>query len=182
MLVRDCMNAPVVCCMPWDPVWTAAALMKIHDIGAVAVVSDLSDPLLEGIVTDRDLCCAVLFEPRLSCSLQVADIMTRVPVTCLPEDTLAECEELMRENQVRRIPVVNERGRCVGIVSQTELARYGTAAHFAATVRAIVEPPAENGRAPHMSGDEYYCGQLHEADQIALLNRRREHRSEEVLA
>jgi CBS domain-containing protein len=73
-------------------------LMKKHGVGAVTVVSNFSDPLVEGIVTDRDLCCAVVAGPKLCCPVRVADVMTRVPVTCRPGDTLAECQELMRQN------------------------------------------------------------------------------------
>lgn len=156
MLVKDCMNARVICCTAWDPVWTAATLMKKHGIGAVAVVSDISDPLLEGIVTDRDLCCAVVAAPKLSCPIRIADVMTRVPVTCRADDTLAKCQELMRENQVRRVPVVNERGRCVGIVTQTELAVHATTAELAATVRAI----SDTKPTPQFDGNPAYSGPL----------------------
>lgn len=56
MLVKNIMSEPVICCTPWDSVRYAAAPIAFHSVGALPVVSDLNDPLLEGIVTDRDLC------------------------------------------------------------------------------------------------------------------------------
>jgi CBS domain-containing protein len=60
MLVKNIMSEPVVCCTPWDSVRYAVALIALHSVAALPVVSDLNDSLLEGIVTDRDLCCRVL--------------------------------------------------------------------------------------------------------------------------
>jgi CBS domain-containing protein len=182
MLVKDYMSKPVTCCKPWDTVWTAAALMKTHAIGALPVVLDIEDPLLEGIVTDRDLCCAVLTSPKASCPVRVIDAMTRLPVTCHPNDTLEECQELMRENQVRRLPVVNDRGRCVGIIALADVARYAPALELTTTISEISQP-----QRPHtdlqLNGGYFHCGQLHDLDQIALLDRRREQTSrQEVLA
>ena len=181
MRLKDFMSEPIICCTPWDTVRTAATLMKTHAIGALPVVSDISDPLLEGIVTDRDLCCGVLASANASDAVQVADVMTAIPVTCCPDSTLEECQEQMRENQVRRIPIVNEWGRCIGIVSQADVARHAPAEELAATIREISEPP-KHRRVLQFNKEHFYCGQLHELDQIALLNRRREQkRFEEVL-
>jgi CBS domain-containing protein len=175
------MSKPVVTCTPWDAAKAAAILMQAHSIGAIPVVSDIFDPLLEGISTDRDLCIAVVAAARPSEVVSVSDAMTRVPVTCQPEDTLEECLELMRNCQVRRIPVGDQRGRCVGIVSQADIARYASAHEFATTLRAISNFPKPIARLPFE--ERYFrCGQLHELDQIALLERRRHQAAtEEVL-
>jgi CBS domain-containing protein len=60
MLVTEIMTNEVVCCTPWDTARTAGRLMKERGVGAIPVVSDTPDPLLEGIVTDHDLCCSVV--------------------------------------------------------------------------------------------------------------------------
>ena len=179
MLVKDLMTSAVVCCTPWDTAQTAASLMKAHGVGAIPVVADPSDPLLEGIVTDRDLCCGVVAAGKNADAVQVADLMTAIPVTCGPEDTLEECEELMQESQVRRIPVVNNRGRCIGIVAQADIALHAPAAQVASTIKEISKP-AKPRQEMHFEKDYFYCGQPHELDQILLLNRRREltHRHE----
>ena len=182
MLVKDLMTSAVVWCTPWDTAQRAATLMKAHGVGAIAVVADPSDPLLEGIVTDRDLCCGVVAAGKNADAVQVADLMTRIPVTCGPEDTLEECEELMQEGQVRRIPVVNNRGRCIGIVSQADIALHAPASQVASTVKEISKP-AKPRQEMHFEKGYFYCGQPHELDQILLLNRRREltHRHEVLI-
>lgn len=181
MLVHEFMTREVVWCTPWETVRTAANLMKIHDVGVLPVVWTITDPLLEGIVTDRDLCCRVVAEGKHVDTVTVSEVMTLVPVTCKPDSTIEECAELMRENQVRRIPVVNDAGRCVGIVSQLNIARHATSAETAKTGRDISRPNKHEQEEP-AERKYFYCGQTHEPDQILLLNRRRElHREVEVL-
>lgn len=178
-LARDLMTSAVVSCTPWDTAQKAASLMKAYGVGALVVVTDTSDPLLEGVVTDRDLCCGVVAAGKNADAVQVADIMTRIPVTCGPEYTLDECLELMQENQIRRIPVVNDRGRCVGIVAQADIALHGTGAQTAEAIKEISKPSKPHLEI-HFKKGYFYCGQPHEQDQILLLNRRRElkHRHE----
>jgi CBS domain-containing protein len=177
MLVRELMTKEVVCCTPWDTARAAASLMKKHGVGAIPVVSELSDPLLEGIVTDRDLCCDVVADAKKADAIKIAELMTPVPVTCEPEYTVEECGELMQENQVRRIPVVDRRGRCVGIVAQADVALHAPAAQVAKMMKEISKAlkPQQN---IYFEKDYFYCGQLHEQDEILLLNRRRELRKE----
>jgi len=181
MLVKDLMTSAVVWCTRWDTAKMAASLMKAHGIGAIPVVANPSDPLLEGIVTDRDLCCRVLAAGTNSDAVLVTDVMTAIPVTCGPKDTLEECEELMQEGQVHRIPVVNNRGRCIGIVAQADIALHASAAQVASTIKEISKP-AKPRQEMHFEKGYFYCGQPHELDQILLLNRRRElARTHEVL-
>jgi CBS domain-containing protein len=59
--------------------------MKKHGVGVIPVVSELSDPLLEGIVTDRDLCCGVVVDAKNADAIKISELMTPVPVTCEPE-------------------------------------------------------------------------------------------------
>ena len=177
MQVSELMTEEIVCCMPGDTTQAAANLMKQHGVGAVLVVSELSDPLLEGIITDRDLCSGVVATAKNANTTQVFELMTPVPVTCLPEDSIEDCEQRMQENQVRRIPVVNEFGRCVGILTQADLARYLPAARVGETVREISKPSAPD-MSPLFVKDHFFCGALQEEEQILLLNRRRAMRRE----
>ena len=182
MLAKDLMTSAVVCCRQWDTAQKAASLMKAYGMGAIAVVAVTLDPLLEGIVTDRDLCCGVVAAGKNADAVRVADIMTRIPVTCGPEYTLDEYLELMQGNQIRRIPVVNNRGRCIGIVAQADIALHAPAAQVAKTIKEISKP-ARPHQEMHFEKDYFYCGQPHEQDQILLLNRRRElaHRHEVLI-
>jgi len=180
--VKDLMTSTVVCCTPRDTAQAAARSMEAYGVGAIVVVADPSDRLLEGIVTDRDLCAGVVAAGKNADAVQVADVMTAIPVMCGPEDTLDKCLELMQENQVRRIPVVNNRGRCVGIVAQADIALHAPAAQFASIIVEISKP-AKSRQVMHFEKDYFYCGQPHELDQILLLNRRRNlaHRHEVLI-
>jgi CBS domain-containing protein len=173
MLVRDLMSRQVVCCTPWDTAQVAANLMKTRGVGAIPVVLDRAVPLLEGIVTDRDLCCSVVAGAKRGNAIKIGELMTRVPVTCEPDDTLEFCEELMQENQVRRIPVVDKWGRCIGIVAQADMALHAPAAQIAKTVAEISKPSKPVPQLGFQNG-RFYCGQPHEMDEILLLNRRRD--------
>jgi CBS domain-containing protein len=179
MLVKDVMRKPIVACTPGDSPELADTLMKRHCIHALPVVLDIADPLLEGIVTDRDLCSCVA-AGQTSIATAVADVMTRVPITCQPENTLEECQELMRKCAVRRVPVVDASGRCVGIVSWTDIAPHASLQQLAAILRETSKTPVPHTHLPFDEG-YFYCGQLHELDQIALLEwRRRQATAEEV--
>ena len=180
MLVNQVMSGQVISCTPWETAEFAANLMKAHQIGAIPIVSDKRDPLLEGIVTDRDLCSGVVATSKVAHTVSLADLMNRVPVTCQPDDTVAFCEELMRENQVRRIPVVDQRGRCVGIVAQADIALHAPGLEVAQTIAEISKPSKAAPQPPHIEEGDFYCGQPHEMDEILLLNRRRKLRRQEV--
>jgi len=183
MLAKDLMTKPATICRPWDTAQTAATLMKTHSVGTLPVVSDGQDPLLEGIVTDRDLCIAVVAAEATSKPVIVADVMSRVPATGLPETSLEECLSLMRNARVGQIPIVDHRARCVGILTLADLARCAPPADIVCTLRAISEAP-QGADTPPFDEAYFYCGQLHESDQIALLERRRQqatHHEQEVL-
>ncbi len=180
MLVHQLMSIQVICCTPWETAEYAANLMKTHQIGAIPIVSDSRDPLLEGIVTDRDLCSSVVANSKITRTVRLADLMNRVPVTCQPDDTVEFCAELMRENQVRRIPVVDQRGRCVGIVAQADIALHASALEVARTIAEISKPSKAVPQPPHNEEGDFYCGQPHEMDEILLLNRRRKLRRQEL--
>jgi CBS domain-containing protein len=140
MLVKDVMSKEVLVCTPSDTAQTAARIMKARGVGALPVVSDAEHRGLEGIVTDRDLCCSVLAEAKLAETIKIADVMTCNPVTCAPENTLDDCEELMQTYQIRRLPVVDAKGQCIGMIAQADLALHASAMKVAKTLAEISKP------------------------------------------
>lgn len=120
MKVSDVMTKRLVCCLKSDTAQAVAELMRVHDIGAVPVVSDLESKWLEGILTDRDLCVRLIAQGKDPRSTQIGTMMTPNPATCNPGDSLDACELVMRDRQVRRLPVV-EQGRCVGMITQADI-------------------------------------------------------------
>jgi CBS-domain-containing membrane protein len=76
-----------------------------------------------GIVTDRDICMAAYTQGRALHEISVSTVMTRDVVACQPADTIARVEERMRESRVRRLPVLDDGGQLLGMISLTDIAR-----------------------------------------------------------
>ena len=119
MQAKDIMTENPCCCSPNDTVQDVARTMRDHDCGAIPV---MDKGRLVGIVTDRDLTVRVL-AAGLDHESTVADVISRELSTCSPDADLSEVERVMSDQQVRRIPIVDADKRCVGIVSQADLAR-----------------------------------------------------------
>jgi CBS domain-containing protein len=100
----------------------ATRVMRDDDVGLVPVVD--GDRLV-GTVTDRDIAIRVVAEERDANSTAVREIASTDLVTIDPEQDLDEALRLMAQHQVRRLPVVEEDGRLVGIVAQADVARHG---------------------------------------------------------
>ena len=101
-------------------VMEAARLMRDEDAGIVPVVEGAK---LVGTVTDRDIAVRVVAEGKSPESVTVGEIASRDLVTIDPQQELSEALRLMARHQVRRLPVVEEDGKLVGIVAQADIAR-----------------------------------------------------------
>ena len=116
----------------------AAQLMQTEDVGIVPVVEGSR---LVGVVTDRDLAMRIVAEGR-DPSTTVSEVMSSGRIaTCRPDEDLDRAMETMATEQVRRIPIVDERGTLVGIVAQADVVRKATNDRKAEkTVERISEP------------------------------------------
>jgi CBS domain-containing protein len=119
---RDVMTEELVFCTPGDTVSKVAQLMKREDIGPVLIVDNERSKTLVGIVTDRDLALKVVGEGRDPKSTKVEDVMTRKLITCHADDNVENAMKAMAQYQLRRIPVVDENMKLVGIISQADVA------------------------------------------------------------
>jgi CBS domain-containing protein len=113
--------------MKWSEACRECAILNrlahfAHNVGSIPVIENEQSRKLIGIITDRDLCCSVIVGGLDPMSTTIANFMTLSPVSCRDGDNLDECERAMQEHQIRRIPVVDGEGRCIGIVSQADLA------------------------------------------------------------
>lgn len=111
---------------PDTSVSDTARLMKEEDVGIVPVVEQVGGAetraRLVGVVTDRDIAVRHVAENRGG-DAPVRDVMSGGVRTCSPDDSVEHVLELMGREQVRRVPIVDERGSLVGVVSQADLAR-----------------------------------------------------------
>lgn len=122
MKCSELMTKNPSCCLVTDNVYQAAQLMKTEDVGPVPIVSDQETKKLEGIVTDRDLALKVVAELLDPKRTQVRDVMTTGVLTCYADDEVERALDLMEQHQVRRIPILDEKDRLVGIISQADVA------------------------------------------------------------
>ncbi|MCA0457986.1 MAG: CBS domain-containing protein [Chloroflexi bacterium] len=141
--VNQVMTENPTCCLASDSIGAVVQQMQMHDVGAVPVVSDITSRKLIGIVTDRDIALRVVGAGRDSKGTWVADVMTPNPVACHDTDSIDTAIEAMSLHKVRRIPVVNDDRKLVGIVSQADVAtRLGNTEKTAEVVEEISKPNA----------------------------------------
>ena len=138
MKIQDVMTRDPRCVTPETSAREAAQVMKDEDVGIVPVVEGQR---LIGVVTDRDLALRVVADGRDG-SATVRDVMSSGKIsTCRPDEDLDRAMETMAKEQVRRIPIVDERGSLVGIVAQADVVLKATDDRKAEkTVEQISEP------------------------------------------
>jgi CBS domain-containing protein len=118
----DIMTSDPACCPPTESTAKVAKMMRAEDVGSIPVCDNDQSRRLLGIVTDRDLALHVVAEGRDPHTTRVQDVMTTKPLTCHPEDDLRTALDAMQKYQVRRIPVVDQSGHLLGIISQADIA------------------------------------------------------------
>lgn len=141
MKIQEIMTKDPSFVTPDASVREAAQLMKTQDVGVVPVVHGESDKRLVGIVTDRDIAIRCVAEGKDG-SCHVRDVMSSDDLaTCSESDDVDAVMQAMRTEKVRRIPIVDERGSLVGIVSQADVVRKARDGQSAEkTVERISEP------------------------------------------
>lgn len=114
MNVTEIMASAVQILEPGESLVTAAGIMKEFDIGCVLVGSNGH---LAGIVTDRDFVLRGIAVGNHVSDMTIAEVMTRDPMFCSVDDTVLQAARIMKDNQVRRLPVLNADRTVAGIVS-----------------------------------------------------------------
>src|SRR6185295_2839133 len=118
--VRDVMTRNVEVLAADTPVTVAARKMKDLDIGSLPVCEGRR---VVGILTDRDIVTRAVADDLPPATTPVNEIMTRDPVTVREDAYLGEAEWVMREKQLRRLPVVDDKGNLVGYLAFARVAR-----------------------------------------------------------
>jgi CBS domain-containing protein len=114
----------------------AARLMRDEDTGIVPITEG---ERLVGVITDRDIAIKVAAEGKDPQSTKVSEIASSNLVTIDPQQELDEALRLMAKHQVRRLPVVEEDGKLVGILAQADVARHADPARTGQVVEQISE-------------------------------------------
>lgn len=123
MTAIDLMTKELVCCEVDSSLYEASKLMGDFDVGELPVVQRYENRKLAGVITDRDIVCRAVAEGKNVFELQVRQIMTS-PAYCVTRETAADkCFAMMEKYKVRRLPVVDDEQRCIGIIAQADVAR-----------------------------------------------------------
>ena len=145
MRVQEIMTKNPSSVSPDATVREAAQLMQRENVGIIPVV-DGSDRRLLGVVTDRDIAIRCVAEGRDG-SCRVQDVMSADRIqTCTPNDEIDEVMSAMSREQVRRIPIVDERGSLLGIVSQADIVREANDKRAEETVERISQPGGKHSQ------------------------------------
>src|SRR5690554_6229208 len=137
--IKDIMTDSVATVSPETTVVEAARLMQQHDIGSLPVCEG---PELVGIVTDRDIVVRSVAHGKDLATTPIREVMTQRVATASPETDVHQVATLMSNQQIRRLPVV-ENNRLVGMVSLGDLATQAkTEVELAKTLGEISQPAA----------------------------------------
>ena len=141
MQVQEIMTRDPVCCTRETRIEEVARMMRERDCGGIPVVLNADDRIPLGMVTDRDIVVRTLAHGQNPLGVTAGQVMTSPVVTVTAGESLEDCSRKLEENQVRRAPVVDGKGRCCGIVAQADLARRAPAPMTAEVVRSVSRPP-----------------------------------------
>jgi CBS domain-containing protein len=119
MLVRDVMTEDPTCCSPYTKLDIVAKMMLNHDCGAIPV---WDGDRVVGIITDRDIVCRVVAKGMTPIAISARDAMSKPPYTIGPDEKIETALAVMGSHQVRRLPVVGEKGVVIGVVSLSDIA------------------------------------------------------------
>lgn len=107
-------------CEPTTTLRLVALLMLDHDCAAVPIVTSGK---VVGIITDRDIACRAVARGWNAAELPASAVMSSPLVAVAPDETLADAAQVMKENHVHHLPVIDDEGRLLGIVAQSDLGR-----------------------------------------------------------
>ena len=142
MKVRDIMTKNPVCCTPDTPLQDVAKTMCDRNIGELPVVDSEKGLKPIGVITDRDIVCRSLARGKNPMEATARDCMTRSVVSVTPHTELEDCVRVLEDRLIRRVVVVDDGGRCCGIVSLADIARNCPADVTSEVVREVSQPIA----------------------------------------
>ncbi len=150
MKIEQVMSREVVVCTEHDSLNHAAELMWENDCGCLPVVAVNGTGTLAGMITDRDIAMAAYIQGKSLAAIPVSEVMSRTVAVCQAGDEVKQVEALMRDNQVRRLPVLDAKQKLVGIVSLNDLARRAAATHEQRAIGGVVETISAVSRPRHL--------------------------------
>ncbi len=140
MKVSEIMTSDPACCTPDSNLQQVARMMVDCDCGEIPVVDDRGSRRPVGVVTDRDIVLRSVAKGMNPLEMRASDVMSSPVVTVSPDTKIDDCCKVLEESQVRRAPVVDERGQCCGMVSVADIARNTSEKQTGEVVRTVSQP------------------------------------------
>jgi CBS domain-containing protein len=119
MKVSELMTTSPIACTLTNSLAEAAALMWQNDCGIVPILAEGGKVI--GVITDRDICMAAALKGRHLANIAVEDVTSRKVFACRPDDDVRSALQIMKENKVRRLPVLNADGALEGMLSMNDV-------------------------------------------------------------
>jgi CBS domain-containing protein len=113
-----------------------ARMMRDQDIGSIPIGEN---DRLVGMVTDRDIVCKGLADGKDMESLTARDVMSGPIIYCRAEEEIDDAVRIMEEHEIRRLPVINEDKRMVGMLSMGDIADCASRDLTAEVTRAVAD-------------------------------------------
>lgn len=121
MRVGDIMTPKVIVVPFGKTTLEVAKMMKKARVGSIIVVEDKAGKHAKGIITERDIVYKVLAKDQDPNKTTSEQIMSKPLRVVTPETTIEEAAKAMKENKIKRLPVVNENNELIGIVSEGDI-------------------------------------------------------------
>ncbi|MHB1102427.1 MAG: CBS domain-containing protein [Devosia sp.] len=134
MKVKDAMHAGVTWAEPDTRVGELARMMRDQDIGSIPIGEN---DRLVGMVTDRDIVCKGLANGKDVSALTARDVMSGPIIYCRADEEIDDAVRIMEEHEIRRLPVINEDKRMVGMLSMGDIADCASRDLTAEVTRAV---------------------------------------------
>lgn len=138
--VRDLMTEDPVCCLPTTSLQTVAKLMLQYDCGELPVLFSIDRPKVIGVITDRDITCRSTALGLNALLMTAEEIMTTPALVVRMDMSVQDCCQLMKEERIRRLPVVDEDEFCCGMISLADIARKSDDYDAVSVLQGISQP------------------------------------------
>lgn len=143
MKISSLIQRSVTSCTVHDHLDRVAQLMWDHDIGCLPVIDTQGH--IVGMVTDRDACMAAYTQDAPLRAIPVVNAMAKQVFSCKEDDEVGAVERTMSQHQIHRMPVIDDQGHPIGIVSLNDIARAASAGKLpanevASTLAAVSTP------------------------------------------
>lgn len=138
---RDIMTSAPSTCLADASLRDVARQMVEHDCGMIPVVDEVGRPV--GVVTDRDITCRTVAKGESPLERTARDVMTAPCITVRDDSDATRVVDVLERHQIRRVVVVDQDGRCCGVIAQADIARNLLSEKTAEVVREVSRRSAE---------------------------------------